>query len=213
METTVRQSGGNVKMVQDVTRLLGYVQTDEEITGLYLIAQVVCYCWFIITNICTRKFLNWHINPELHSNWLRQMQIPNNDIIILCRKEYQNWLQIGKLIWFTLIDLLDCEPYKYGPNCAFDCGHCKHDKPCLWILGTVLVGVWMGGQANTALQVSDVIITVVHTFPIFSQNDLQSNFRFTFVKWSPTLTNKKNQKVSHNNNTSNTWFFFQTILF
>lgn len=52
----------------------------------------------------------------------------------------------------------------------------------LWILGTVLVGVWMGGQANTALQVSDVIITVVHTFPIFSQNDLQSNFRFTFVK-------------------------------
>lgn len=52
----------------------------------------------------------------------------------------------------------------------------------LWILGTVLVGVWMGGQANTALQVSDVIITVVHTFPIFAQNDLQPNFRFTFVK-------------------------------
>lgn len=52
----------------------------------------------------------------------------------------------------------------------------------LWILGTVLVGVWMGGQANTALQVSDVIITVVHTFPIFAQNDLQLNFRFTFVK-------------------------------
>lgn len=152
METTVRQSVGNVKMVQDVTRLLGYVQTDAEITGLYLIAQVVCYCWFIITNICTRKFLNWHINPELHSNWLRQMHIPNNDIIILCRKEYQNWLQIGKLIWFTLIDLLDCEPYKYGPNCAFDCGHCKHDKPCSMDTGDCPSGCvdgWTGKHCLT----------------------------------------------------------------
>lgn len=82
----------------------------------------------------------------------------------------------------------------------------------LWILGTVLVGVWMGGQANTALQVSDVINRVVHTFPIFAQNDLLSYFRFTFVKWSPTLTNKRNQKVSHNNNTSNTCFFSNNFI-
>lgn len=29
-----------------------------------------------------------------------------------------------------LVYPLECEPYKYGPNCAFDCGHCKHDRPC-----------------------------------------------------------------------------------
>lgn len=97
METTVRQSVGNVKMVQDVTRLLGYVQTDAEITGLYLIAQTVNRINTVLTVLLT-------------------------------------------------VDIVSTT------------------NRVLWILGTVLVGVWMGGQANTALQ------------------------------WSPTLTNKRNQK-------------------
>lgn len=33
--------------------------------------------------------------------------------------------------------------------------------PVLWILGTVLVDAWMDGQANTALRVSSVKITVI----------------------------------------------------
>lgn len=85
METTVRQSVGNVKMVQDVTRLLGYVQTDAEITGLYLIAQTVNRINTVLTVLLT-------------------------------------------------VDIVSTT------------------NRVLWILGTVLVGVWMGGQANTALQ-------------------------------------------------------------
>lgn len=26
--------------------------------------------------------------------------------------------------------MLECVSYKYGPNCAFDCGHCKDERSC-----------------------------------------------------------------------------------
>lgn len=46
-----------------------------------------------------------------------------------------------------MIDLLDCELYKYGFNCVFDCGYCKYDKLCFMDIGDCFSGCvdgWIG---------------------------------------------------------------------
>lgn len=43
--------------------------------------------------------------------------------------------------------LPECVPYKYGPNCAFDCGHCKDGKSCVAKTGVCTDGCesgWIG---------------------------------------------------------------------
>ncbi|XP_061180591.1 scavenger receptor class F member 1-like [Saccostrea echinata] len=32
--------------------------------------------------------------------------------------------------------VMECKDYKYGPNCVFDCGHCKNNTLCSKIDGT-----------------------------------------------------------------------------
>lgn len=43
--------------------------------------------------------------------------------------------------------MTECVSYKYGPNCGFDCGHCKDGKSCAAENGVCTKGCdsgWIG---------------------------------------------------------------------
>lgn len=47
---------------------------------------------------------------------------------------------------------LECESYKYGPNCSNTWGHCKGGKPCSAVTGACTGGCeygWVGKQCDT----------------------------------------------------------------
>ncbi|XP_062577544.1 uncharacterized protein LOC134239388 [Saccostrea cucullata] len=47
-----------------------------------------------------------------------------------------------------------CVDYKYGPSCAFDCGHCKDGKPCSKTNGTCFDGCEAGWTGILCLKIS-----------------------------------------------------------
>lgn len=62
-----------------------------------------------------------------------------------------NWNK-KKIYVFSVVYPLECEPYKYGPNCTFDCGHCKDNKPCSMDTGDCPSGCmegWIGKHCIT----------------------------------------------------------------
>lgn len=48
--------------------------------------------------------------------------------------------------------MLECVSYKYGPNCAFDCGHCEDGRSCVAENGVCKDGCdngWIGDPCVT----------------------------------------------------------------
>lgn len=67
----------------------------------------------------------------------------------LCDNEYN--LIKTSLKQFFLIILLECEPYKYGPDCATQCGHCKGGGSCSMDTGNCPGGCtygWIGERCD-----------------------------------------------------------------
>lgn len=64
----------------------------------------------------------------------------------LCDIEY------NKTVLRLLFDfLLECEPYKYGPDCATQCGHCKGGGSCSMDTGNCPGGCtygWIGDRCD-----------------------------------------------------------------
>lgn len=68
----------------------------------------------------------------------------------------------------------ECVSYKYGPNCGFDCGHCKDGKSCAAENGVCTEGCnsgWIGvlcvtGKFTT-LNWIDRMINKVHCLDIY----------------------------------------------
>ncbi|XP_062612485.1 uncharacterized protein LOC134274237 [Saccostrea cucullata] len=50
--------------------------------------------------------------------------------------------------------VMGCVDYKYGPSCAFDCGHCKDGKPCSKTNGTCFDGCEAGWTGILCLKIS-----------------------------------------------------------
>lgn len=66
----------------------------------------------------------------------------------LCDIEY------NKTILRLLFDfLLECEPYKYGPDCATQCGHCKGGGSCSMDTGIVPVDAHTVGSGTAVIYV------------------------------------------------------------
>ena len=42
------------------------------------------------------------------------------------------------------LDLLECEPGRYGKNCTSECGYCANKEPCNHRDGTCLIGCDVG---------------------------------------------------------------------
>lgn len=60
-------------------------------------------------------------------------------------------VQVSNLSYWPLF-LIECESYKYGPNCSRKCGHCKDGIPCSTVTGACNGGCeygWIGKQCDT----------------------------------------------------------------
>lgn len=79
-------------------------------------------------------------------------------MIYICRAELtarKQWLlkkNQSKFNYFSFytkksivrLTLVECLPYKYGPNCSLDCGHCKDAGPCSGVTGKCADGCQQG---------------------------------------------------------------------
>lgn len=51
-----------------------------------------------------------------------------------------------------MVYILECIPYKYGPNCVFDCGHCRDGMPCSTDTGLCTKGCEDGWTGDLCLK-------------------------------------------------------------
>lgn len=70
------------------------------------------------------------------------------------------------LFYVESIVLLECEPHRYGPNCATKCGHCKDGESCSMETGGCPAGCadgWVGKLCDTRM-LYDFNLTLIKTF-------------------------------------------------
>lgn len=98
------------------------------------------------------KCNQYHSRLSLHKK-------PNRLLIYFCRSELigrkqttenKNQSKFNDFSFYTKqksiirLNLLECLPYKYGPNCSLDCGHCKNARPCSGMTGKCTDGCQQG---------------------------------------------------------------------
>lgn len=70
------------------------------------------------------------------------------------RKSYYQELNKKTILSDELVVLLECEPYKYGPDCTTQCGHCKGGDSCSMETGNCPGGCtdgWVGERCDTCM--------------------------------------------------------------